>query len=203
MRKLAILAAVAPLALMSACNKPADTGTTTNSMTTDTTTFPADENMAGTTNNSMGAGGMATAAMTGQQFADAEAASGMYEIESSKLAETKASSAEVKAFARDMVKDHTAASAQLMAAAKKASPAITPSKTMTAEQQSNLDALRKASGAEFDRLYIQQQNAAHDQALQMTQDYANGGTVAPLKEWAQKTVPALQGHKSRVSTLKG
>lgn len=143
----------------------------------------------------------AAAPMNGQQFADTAAASDLFELESSKLAQEKATAAPVKEFAAMMIKDHTASTTKLKAAAAKADPAITPKPALNAEQTANLEALRAASGAEFDVLYKQQQVVAHQKTLAALQGYADGGDVPPLKAFAGETVPVVEGHLKHVSGL--
>lgn len=72
-----------------------------------------------------------------------------FEIESSKLAATRAQSAKVKRFAEEMIKAHTASTAKLKTAAAAASPALTPVPRLSPAQQQTLDALKaySASGA--------------------------------------------------------
>ena len=135
---------------------------------------------------------MATPA-NAQAFVDAAAASDMFEVESSKLAETKGKDPAVKDFAAMMVKDHTKSSEELKAAAAKASPPPSVAPKLSAAQQAGLDAL-KAAGDDFDRLYAQKQVAAHEQALAMLRAYAEGGDAAPLKDFAGKTAPVVAGH---------
>lgn len=143
----------------------------------------------------------AAAPMSGQQFADTMAASDMFELESAKIAQDKATAAPLKEFAAMMIKDHTASTAKLKEAAGKADPAITPKPAMTAEQTANLEALRAASGEAFDTLYKQQQVAAHQMALTGLQGYANGGDVPSLKIFANETAPIVEGHLKHVSGL--
>ncbi len=138
---------------------------------------------------------------TPQEFVDIAASSDTYEIESSKLAETKAEDAKVKAFAAMLVKDHTKSTADLKAAAAAASPAITPNAALTVEQQTNIDALKAASGAEFDRLYLSQQVPAHEKALALLQGYSAGGDVVPLKEFASQVAPVVQQHLEEARAL--
>lgn len=141
------------------------------------------------------------APMTGQQFADTAAASDMFELESSKLAQQKATAGPVKEFAAMMIKDHTTSTAKLKAAAAKADPAITPKPVMNAEQTANLEALRAASGAEFDALYKQQQMMAHQKALAALQGYAASGDVPSLKTFASETAPVVEAHFKHVSAM--
>lgn len=153
-----------------------------------------------------GADNMATAPeaatpMTGQQFADAAAASDMFELESAKLAQQKGQSAAVKEFAAMMVKDHTNSTAKLQAAAGQADPAVTPRPALNPEQTANLEALRAASGAEFDVHYKQQQVAAHQKALAMLQGYSANGDVPSLKAFAGETAPVVEAHLKQISAM--
>lgn len=141
------------------------------------------------------------APMTGQQFADTAAASDMFEVESSKLAQDKAESAAIKEFAAMMVKDHTNSTAKLKDAAGKAEPAITPNPAMNTEQTANLEALRGANGVAFDTLYKQLQVAAHQQALTALQGYAASGDVPSLKTFASETAKVVEGHLKHANSL--
>lgn len=162
----------------------------------------ADESaMTGNAADDMAMAPDAAAPMTGQQFADTAAASDMFELESAKLAQEKATSAPVKEFAAMMIKDHTASTAKLKAAAGKADPAIMPKPALNAEQTANLEALRGASGEQFDALYKQQQVMAHQKALAALQGYAANGDVPSLKSFASDTAPVVEAHFKHVSGM--
>jgi putative membrane protein len=133
-------------------------------------------------------------------FATAVAASDLYEIESAKLAKEKGSSAEVKELAGHIQTDHTKSSAELKTAAASANVTVTP--TLDAEKQGMLDQLKAASGAEFDRLYIQQQKTAHQKALALLQSYASGGDNPALKSFASKGATVVQGHIEHINGMK-
>ena len=143
-----------------------------------------------------------TAAMptTAQGFADAAAASDMFEIESSRLAQTMAKNQAVKDFASMLVTEHTKSTTELKAAAGKATPAVTPAPKMTPQQQSDLDALKNA-GANFDTLYAQKQVPAHEKALALLQGYAANGDSEPLKAFATKTAPVVEKHLAAARKL--
>jgi putative membrane protein len=143
----------------------------------------------------------AAAPMTAQAFADAASASDAYEIAASKLAETKAGSADVKTFAAQMVKDHTKSTADLKAAAAKAEGNPIPAGVMTSEQQANMTKLQGLTGADFDKEYVSQQVAAHENALAALQGYAAGGDSAPLKDFAGKTATVVEGHLDMAKKL--
>ena len=183
------------LALLASCgggtHNTTETSVVTNdTMTTDTATIVND-----TGTNA------AAPMMTGQQFANTAASSDAYEVAAGKLAKDKASSQALKDFGAMMVTAHTESTAKLKAAAGKATPAITPDPTLTAEQQSNLDTLKGLSGAEFDSAYKSQQVDAHQKALAAIQSYAAGGDVAALREWASTTAPVVQTHLDKILGL--
>ncbi|WP_158702948.1 DUF4142 domain-containing protein [Allosphingosinicella vermicomposti] len=147
---------------------------------------------------------MPTMPANGQEYAAMAAASDMYEIESSKLAAEKAQNADVKAFAQMLVTEHEKATADLKTAAGRAEPAITVTPALNAEQTANMEALRAtASGADFDRVYMQQQVQAHEKALGMLQGYGASGDVPALKDHASKTAPVVEKHMTRARELAG
>lgn len=141
------------------------------------------------------------AVSAGQTFANAVAASDAFEIETSKLAAEKASSAKIKTFAEQMIKAHTKSTAELKTAAAAANPPITPDPMLTAMQRDKLDALGAKSGAEFDTAFKTAQVDAHQMALDTLKAYSAGGDVASLKELATKMVPIVTGHLNMAKGL--
>lgn len=140
-------------------------------------------------------------ALNAAAFVQAAAASDTFELQSSKLAGTKAKSAAVRNFAAMMIKAHTQSTVELKAAAAKATPPITVSPALTPEQSADLDALRTASAADFDPLYVQKQVAGHEKTLAAVQAYAANGDAAPLKEFATKLSPIVSEHLDRARKL--
>lgn len=135
-------------------------------------------------------------------FTTAVASSDLFEIESGRLAQQKATAADLKAFGAQLVTDHTRSTAQLKAAAAKAEPAATINPALDPQHQSMLDELKAATGADFDRLFIDHQTRAHQNALNVLQSYANGGDQEPLKEFASNASKVVQGHLSHVNGIK-
>lgn len=138
-------------------------------------------------------------ATTPQGFVDTAAASDQYEIEAGKLAQENGKSQPVKDFGAMMVQDHTKSSNDLKAAAGNVQ-GVTVNPQLTAMQKSNLDALRNA-GDNFDTLYKQQQVAAHEQALSLMRSYAETGDAQPLKDFAAKAAPIIDGHLTKARAL--
>ncbi|HJT39817.1 MAG TPA: DUF4142 domain-containing protein [Sphingobium sp.] len=57
-----------------------------------------------------------------------------------------------------------------------------------------LAALTSAAGPGRDRLYWEQQKAAHVEALALHRDYASTGSSEPLKTAAARIVPVVKHH---------
>lgn len=185
--KTATILTVSTLALaLTACGKKAE---------------PIDEATTGASPAAMASDTGMVAASAGQTFANAAAASDMFEIESSKLAADKASAAKVKTFAGNMVKMHTESTAKLKAAASSASPAIAPDPTLSSMQQQTLDMLKTKSGADFDTAYAKAQVDAHQMTLDALKAYSASGDVASLKAFAAEMVPVVTGHLNMAKGL--
>ena len=133
-------------------------------------------------------------------FANAVAASDLYEIESARLAADKASNADVKSLAQHIRTDHEKSTAELKTAAGSANLTVAPK--LDAEKQGMLDQLKAASGADFDRLYVEQQKTAHQKALDLLQGYSSGGDNEALKAFATKTSAAVKGHLDHANSIK-
>lgn len=144
----------------------------------------------------------APAVSAGQAFANTAGASDMFEIETSKLATTNANSAAVKDFANKMIAAHNESTAKLKAAGAAATPAITPDPTLSADQQQKLDALKAAKGADFDKLYADDQKAAHQMTLDALRAYSASGDVPALKGFATDMVPIVTAHLNMANALK-
>lgn len=135
---------------------------------------------------------------SGAQTPDAKAfvmkagASDLFELEASKLA-LNSSDTGVKTFARQMIRDHTASTRKVKAAAIKAHLKVAPPK-LAPPQADMLSKLRAASGASRDHLYMTQQRQAHQQALVLMEDYAAHGSAAPLKTAAAEIAPVVKHH---------
>lgn len=132
-------------------------------------------------------------------FANAVAASDMFELESAKLALAKSSDTDVKGIAQMLQRDHTQSTADLKSAASGAGITVTPA--LDAEKQGMLDALNAASGADFDKLFMNQQRTAHQKALMLLQNYSQSGDNDALKAFAAKVQPVIEHHMDRVNAI--
>lgn len=134
-----------------------------------------------------------------KNFVEKVALSDMFEIEASKIALKRSMVKEVKDFAQMMIDAHTATSAELGPLASAAS--VAPPTALDNDHMGKLDDLRKASVADFDDKYIDQQTDAHENALNLLKDFANNGKDAGLQAFAAKTAPAVQTHLDHIKAL--
>ena len=77
----------------------------------------------------------------------------------------------------------------------------TPPAAMDERRQGLIDNLRAASGTDFDRTFVTQQIAAHEEALTLHRGYAENGDNPALKTFAGKTVPKLEEHLKGAQAL--
>jgi len=134
------------------------------------------------------------AASTAQGFLARAALSDMYEIAASQLVLERTQNADVRRYAQMMVQDHTRTSNEAQAAARTESIAFTAPTALDARRQGLVQQLRGEDGADLDERYIEQQVAAHEEALALMREYASGGDNAALKAWATRTAPMIENH---------
>ena len=134
------------------------------------------------------------AALPTPQFISAAASTDEFERQEGRMAERQAASPQVRAFGQMMVRDHTNTTMALKAAIRRAGLPAPPPPQLTPDQQANLSALRGRHGRDFDRLYMQQQVQAHQQALGVMQAYAAGGDNRVLRGAARDTLPIVRRH---------
>jgi putative membrane protein len=191
-------AAVAALSL-AACNKPANT-TTDPSAQNATPVGAAVDKAQDATGAAVGETSANTlgAHDTGA-FVSNASQSDMYEIEAAKIAQARSKSADIKAFAKMMAADHAATSKALGPLAQAAGK--TPADKLDQRRQGFIDNLKTASDADFDKTYVDQQVAAHKEALDLMNGYAKDGSDAGLKDAAAKTAPKVQMHLDKITAI--
>jgi putative membrane protein len=136
-----------------------------------------------------------------EDFVKEVAISDMFEIESSKLAQNKATGPS-KMFAEHMVTDHTKTSTELKGLVSSGKVKAEVPAALDSSHQSKLDKLKGLNGADFTKQYNSDQVSAHKDAVNLFGRYAKGGDNADLKAWAGKTLPALQNHLKMAQDLK-
>lgn len=143
----------------------------------------------------------ATSVTDPAQFAAMASISNLFELESSTLAIERATDPEVKAFAEQLIADHTKAAQDLTAAAQ--AEGLAPENELDERHQEMLDNLSGLQGEEFDAAYIQAQVQAHDEAVALFETYSTNGAEGELKAFATATLPVLKEHQEHVRGLAG
>jgi len=190
------LGAALALGALAACGG-GDTANTDSAAMTDTTATMAPAPAAP-------AGG----AMSDPQIVSMIGMANAAEIAAGEQASTKATSAQVKQFAQDMVTEHramqkmadslTQANAALVA---QPGPAADSAQAHTKAAADSLQAAPK--GADFDRLYMTQQVAAHEKTLQDLNNFNGMAQDAGLKTLIQGAIPKVQAHLDRARQIHG
>jgi putative membrane protein len=127
-----------------------------------------------------------------EDFIKEVATSDMLEIEAAKVAQQKGN-ADEKKFAEQMITDHTKTSSELKGMIPIEMTSVIPP-SLDDSSQKKLDKLRNAKPEDFASDYDPMQVSAHKNAVSLFERYAQGGENAKLKDWAGKTLPALQHH---------
>ncbi len=152
--------------------------------------------------------GQASAAttLTAAGFVTGAATSDMYEIAAGKIAMRKSTNPAIKKFARQMVHDHSASTAKLKGLLAQPGMTATLPADMDERRKGMINNLTLAKPADFDKMYIDQQVAAHNEALTLVNGYASHGDNDGLKGFAAAIAPTVQLHRDMAkqieSTLK-
>jgi putative membrane protein len=142
-------------------------------------------------------------ALTAPAFVRAAAASDLYEMEASRLAEQRSQNTEVKRFAQHMLRDHGKTTGELkgMLPQLQGVSAQQMATSLDRQHQALLEQLQGAQGAEFDRAFVRQQVQSHQAAVDLFRAYAQSGDDARLKQWASQTLPSLEEHLREAQQL--
>jgi putative membrane protein len=135
------------------------------------------------------------------KFVENAAISDMFEIASSKLALTKATDPQIKAFAKQMIAEHEGTTAALKKTLATANAGVTPPTAMDERHAGMLEDLQKIEADKFDAKYLDQQTQAHREALGLMDSYATNGENLALKALAAQTKPKIQMHLDMASKL--
>ncbi|WP_076864209.1 DUF4142 domain-containing protein [Bradyrhizobium mercantei] len=136
---------------------------------------------------------------TDPQIAHIAYTAGVIDINAAKQAETKASNKEVKAFAKDMARDHEAVNKQALDLVKKLK--VTPedndtSKALSKQAADKLAELGKLKGAAYDKAYIDNEVAYHKTVNTALETQLIPSASNPeLKGLLQTGLKIFQGHQ--------
>ena len=150
---------------------------------------------------------LAQGAPNDAQIAHIVVTANQVDIDAGKLAESKASDAQVKAFGKQMVTDHTGVNQQAVALAKKLD--VTPQDNPTSQSlktggAENVKKLTGLSGAAFDRAYVDHEIAYHEQVLDaIDKVLLPNAKNEELKALIVKVRPAFVAHLEHAKMVKG
>lgn len=131
-------------------------------------------------------------------FVDHASAAGIAEIETSKLALQKSTSADVKSFAQQMINDHSAANRELASiAAKKKLKVANEAELMN---RAKAMILKHRDGESFDEAYANNQVKAHKDSIDLFKK-ASVSADAELASFATATLPKLEHHLMSAEAL--
>jgi putative membrane protein len=116
-----------------------------------------------------------------------------FEITSSMLLLQKSQNPQVRAFATMLIADHTMLTNAALGTAKGAG-VMPPPPELSPVQKAQITQLINAAPAAVDRIYMQQQVPAHQQALTINQGYSRSGDNPSLRQAASSAVRKVQQH---------
>jgi putative membrane protein len=139
------------------------------------------------------------------QIASIVVTANQVDIDAGKLATSKASKADVKAFAQQMVTDHTGVNKQAVELVTRLK--VTPEDNATSQAlksggDANVAALKVLSGAAFDKAYIDHEVAYHQQVIDaLDKTLIPSASNAELKALLVKVRPAFVAHLDHAKHL--
>ena len=134
-----------------------------------------------------------------KQFLTKASQGGYDEIQLSKLAETKATNPQVKAFAHKMVVDHTALAARMQPFAQ--AWGLSAPMSMDSDHQSEYDKLNGLSGMAFDKEYMNVMEKDHHDALNLFNEEAKTTTDAKFKVAVMHGQSVVAAHTHMADSL--
>jgi putative membrane protein len=204
-RNAAFALALGAVTVLGACKK-SDANATDSTMASGDTSTMAGSGSSTSMNATAPAAAANNAAMTDAGIFAMLAAANQGEISAGKMAETKATNASVKAFARDMVAAHTKMLNDGNARAKRQN--ITPDSAaadsiMQMNQSTAATLTSAAKGAAFDSAYVNAQVAGHQYVLDLVKRAEGQAQNADLKSALTAAEPQVQSHLDRIKDIQG
>ena len=120
------------------------------------------------------------------------------------IAATKGTSSDVRAFGKEMMRDHHKLRADGQALAKKLG--VTPEAPANDDSKAQMDKTMSlyngaAKGKDFDKAYIDNEVTYHTAVLQTATTAAGAAQNPELKNFIQKAAPAIQAHLDNAKAI--
>ncbi|WII73115.1 DUF4142 domain-containing protein [Bdellovibrio sp. 22V] len=127
------------------------------------------------------------------------------EIDAAKAAKSRASSSQVKDFAKHMETEHESNNKEAKSVLKKADIKMKSNemaKTLKKDSKEQLSQLKKKKGADFDSAYIENQISMHQQLLSdLEQKFIPSAKNPEFKSFLEKTKTHVQQHLSKAQEV--
>jgi len=124
---------------------------------------------------------------------------GLFDVQSSELAVSQATTPFVREFAQMLVVDHGEANRELGEIVRGKGGSV-PTE-LDADHQGRLTTLRDQKGVDFDRQYRDMQVSAHKDAIVLFEKASNECEDAELKAFATKVLPTLRTHQAKLNEM--
>jgi putative membrane protein len=135
-----------------------------------------------------------------EEFMMKAAQGGLMEVEAARLAQEKASSTEIKEFARKLEQDHTKANDQLKQLAAQKNVQLP---TDMGQHAATVEKIRNLSGDQFDKAFMKMQVQHHKKDVNEFQKETTRAMDSDVKTFASATLPTLQEHLKQAQDLEG
>lgn len=122
------------------------------------------------------------------------------EIEIGKLAQQKGVDADVKAYGKMLVDDHTKSFNEVKALAGKKQ--ITLPATITEDGQDDYNKLNEKTGLDFDKKFAEMMVDGHEKNIDKAQKASEKANDEEIRMWAANKLTALTKHRDHAKTLK-
>ena len=127
----------------------------------------------------------------------------MYEIQAAEIALEKSQNAGVRELATMIRTDHTAASEMFKPIAQREAADTAIPTSLDERRQGLIDNLRSAAPGDFDRVWLDQQVAAHNEALTLHRGFSDNTDAPGLAGHARNVVPKIEAHLQQAERLRG
>ncbi|WP_131114002.1 DUF4142 domain-containing protein [Lichenihabitans psoromatis] len=134
-------------------------------------------------------------------FAQDASLGNAFEIDESKIILETSTNPVVRAFAEEMIHDHTIAQAELDRLGRRAGVPtdIIPGKA----QKTLVDDLGLMDSPKLDKVYLSDQSKAHARAVALISDYAINGEDPAFRAYARATLPMVLIHQRMLVEISG
>lgn len=133
-------------------------------------------------------------------FVADEIAGNYGEIKASTLAQQKSSNKDVKAVAALLLKDHTAALADLKGIGSKKGLSSLPTEE-NADAKSKMTDIQSKTGGEFDKAWCDMMMEKHNKTISKYETMVNTLTDADVKNFINKVLPKIKAHHEKIMAV--